>query len=330
MQFAVAADSNSLSADLAIRGMAQNGHYSNAFREDQRKIDDRTQGATIADLDVSYRPGSNDEFFFQARYANGNGLNNTDGLSFVPYGGDLEDRVTDIGGRDRDYLREAWYRHGFRFDMDSSLELTAGLVDSTNYIATNAYFGDEDAQFMNQIFSNNLTAQFPSYDPGGVIRFESGVWSFSGVYMTPKTDAGKTYDYYAAQITLRRESGPGVGHYNLFSFATSSKFPDANLTDDDARLKGVGLSFDQQIGPVLGVFAEMGFQDNEASISIEQVFTLGVNLNGSMWSRPGDEIGIAFGRANGESGSSLNHSSVAEAYLRVQLSEASDISLDIQ
>ncbi len=323
-------DEETLSVDLAIRGIAQHGRYSNAFKDNQSKIDNRTQGATIADLDISYLPGTDNQFFVQVRYANGNGLNNTGGLNLVPYGGDLEDGVTDIGGRDRDYLREAWYRHGFHIGRDSSLELTAGLVDSTNYIATNAYFGDEDAQFMNQAFSNNLTAQFPSYDPGGVIRFESGDLSLSAVYMTPKTNAGKTYDYYAAQIRLRRESGLGVGHYNLFAFATSSKFPNANLTDDDASLKGVGFSFDQELGPLLGVFAELGFQDDEASIRIDRILTLGVNVNGSSWGRPGDEIGFAFGQTNGESGSSLDHGSIAEAYLRVRLSEASDVSLDIQ
>ena len=74
---------------------------------------------------------------------------------------------------------------------------------------------------MNQVFSNCLTAQLPSYDPGGVIRFDSGDWSFSGVYMTPKTNAGKTYDYYAAQIRLRRQSRLGIGHYNLFAIAGS-------------------------------------------------------------------------------------------------------------
>jgi hypothetical protein len=330
MPIAIADDSSSLSVDFAVRGIAQHGNYSNAFNDDQSKIDNRTQGATIADLDISYQPGRDDQFFVQVRYANGNGLNNTGGLSFAPYGGDLEDQVIDIGGRDRDYLREAWYRHDFRVGRASSLDLTAGLVDSANYIATNAYFGDEDAQFMNQIFSNNLTAQLPSYDPGGVIRLESGDWSLTGVYMTPKTDEGKTYDYYAAQLRLRRESALGPGHYNLFAIATSSKFQNAKETDDDASLKAVGLSFDQQLGPVLGVFAEMGFQDDEASIRVDRVLTVGVNVNGSMWSRPGDEIGIAFGRANGESGSSLDNSSVAEAYMRVRLSASSDISLDFQ
>jgi len=320
--------------DLSLRGLAQDGHYSDAFDENNNKIDNRTQGATIADLDVTYTPTPDDRFFAQLRYANGNSLNNTGGMIFSPYGGDLEDNVTEIGGRDRDYLREAWYRHDFRFGNDSSLAVTAGLVDSSNYIATNAYFGDEDTQFMNQVFSNNLTSQLPAYDPGGVISFRSGEWTFSGVYMTPKTDDGKTYDYYAVQCRLHRKSQLGDGNYNVFAITTSGAFLTADESDDDARLKGIGMSFDQELGPVLGIFAEVGIQDNEALILFDQIVTLGVSLDGALWNRPGDEAGIAFGRVDGEKNVrrdlSVDHSTIAEAYLRVQMTDSSDISIDLQ
>jgi hypothetical protein len=333
--FPVAAgDSSWLKVDFSLRGIAQNGKYSNAFNENQNEIDNRTHGATIADLDITYAPTRDDTFFAQLRYANGNSLNNVGGMAFSPYGGDLEDQVTDIGGRDRDYLREAWYRHDFRFSNDSSFAVTAGLIDATNYIATNAYFGDEDTQFMNQVFSNNLTSQLPSYDPGGVISFESGGWSFNGVYMTPKTVSGKTYDYFVVQFRLHRQSQWGDGNYNVFAFTTSSELLNAEKSDNDARLKGIGMSFDQELGPVLGVFAEVGFQDNEASILFDQIVTFGVSLDGVLWDRPGDEAGIAFGRANGESNgmrdTSVDHGTIAEAYIRLRLTDSSNIGLDLQ
>jgi len=327
---AIAEDSEGLTFDFAVRGMAQHGQFSNAVKDDGREIDDRTQGATIADLAISFSPNSDNQFFAQLRYANGNGLRQTGGVRFAPYGGDLEDDVTDIGGRDRDYLREAWYRHRLNFSSETSLDVTAGLVDAPNHIAVNAFFGDEDSQFMNQVFSNNHTSQFPSYDPGGVIDLNTGDLSFTAVYMTPKTEAGRTYDYYAAQATVERQSRLGTGHLSVFTIATNDKFENADETDDDAGLKSIGLSLDQKLGPVAGVFAEVGFQDDEAAIDFDGIVTMGLNINGAWWGRPGDEIGLAFGRANGASASPFKHSYITEAYIRMGLSDSSDVSLDLQ
>jgi porin len=327
---AIADDTERLAFDFAVRGIAQHGQFSNAIKDDGREINDRTQGATIADLALSFSPNSDNQFFAQLRYANGNGFRQTGGVSFAPYGGDLEDDVTDIGGRDRDYLREAWYRHRLHFSPEISLDLTAGLIDSPNYIAVNTFFGDEDSQFMNQVFSNNHTAQFPSYDPGGVIDLEAGDLSFTAVYMTPKTEAGRTYDYYAAQASVERQSRLGAGHLSVFAITTSDKFQNADDTDDDAGLKSIGLSLDQKLGPIAGVFAEVGFQDDEAAIDFDRIVTLGLNVNGAWWGRPGDEIGLAYGRANGASASPFKNSHISEAYIRMGLSESSDVSLDLQ
>ena len=73
-------------------------------------VDDTTQGASIADLAVTFSPTTRDRFYTQVRWASANALNNRGDFFYAAYGGDLEDQVENVAGRDRDYLREAWYR----------------------------------------------------------------------------------------------------------------------------------------------------------------------------------------------------------------------------
>lgn len=64
-----------------------------------------------------------------------------------PWAADLEDDLKDINGCGRDYLLTAWYRHGFSLAQDNRLNITLGIIDSTDFLDNNAYANDEYTQF---------------------------------------------------------------------------------------------------------------------------------------------------------------------------------------
>ncbi len=315
---------------LAARTLLQHGIYHNAFHDSGRAIPDSSRGAVMTDLTLGLHPTPDDAVWVWLRWARGHALNDTGGLVLPPYGGDLEDDVKGINGRGRDYLLEAWYRHTVRPDETSSLAVSAGIVDSSEHIDENVYAGDSDTQFLNEVFSLNALASFPSYAPGMVLEGARGDWSLNALVMNLRNDIGKSYYYYyASQLTWRWENPLGVGHYRLFGFITSGDFDDPNLDDDGKRLKGWGSSSDQQLGEILGVFLRTGYQSH-VSLDYDTLASVGLNLSGALWGRRRDELGLGYAYLEGEDHSRIDHSLALEGYVRVQLTRHLDLSLDLQ
>ncbi|MCS7204038.1 MAG: carbohydrate porin, partial [Thermodesulfovibrio sp.] len=101
-------------------------------------------------------------------------------------------------------------------------------------------------------------------------------------------------------------------------------------------MKGIGLSFDQQlIKDLLGAFLRAGWQDDEAKVVHNRMVSFGLNLNGSVWGRKDDEIGIGYAYLKSPSkNEELKHSQVFEGYVKFKLfsykSLNSDITFDYQ
>ena len=56
----------------------------------------------------------------------------------------------------------------------------------------------------------------------------------------------------------------------------------------------------------------------------------GVGISGRHWERPDDELGIAYAYLMGSTQAKIDHSHVAEAYLKVQLPRDVDVTFDVQ
>ncbi len=179
-----------------------------------------------------------DEFFMKLGFAAGNGLNSTedpDGnarrrspFTLTTWAADLEDDVEDINGRNRDYLLTGWYKHTFRFKK-SSLGMTGGFIDSTDYLDENAYANDEYTQFLNEVFVNAAQANLPSYDGGGAMEWERGTWILRGVYMNVGKNENEiqdanSYNYFGATLGYTLNSSWGEGNYRLTVGGTNEKF----------------------------------------------------------------------------------------------------------
>lgn len=316
--------------EAALRGIGQYANYSNAVDEDGDKLDNKSRAAGTFDLTVDFQPNANNQLYAWARFAAGNGLNDIGGTLLAPYGGELEDDVKDINGRNRDYLLEAWYKHTFEFSADTSLGLTGGIIDSTAYVDGNEFANDADSQFMNEAFVNSANAAFPSYDLGGAAELVSGQWSATAVYMNTKNDDDRSYNYVSGQLGYHPQTAMGQGNYRLFAFTTNGKFSNHAGDSDNEKLFGFGVSLDQEFGETFGGFVRAVWANDDSSNEIDQLFSFGANVRGKLWGRPQDNAGIGYAFVNGNNDGEIRHINVGEAYVRFQLNEYVDLSLDLQ
>jgi porin len=289
---------------------------------------DSCRSAAPLQTEVSWHPNQTDEVFVKLGAALGDGLNDTSPFALSPWAADLREDVEDINGR-YDYLLNAWYAHRFELPRGISLRVTGGIIDATDYLDENAYSNDEYTQFMNAALVNGPQGFAPSYDVGGALELDVGPWSARGVVMDiGENDGGNGFVFWGTQLGYRAETRWGEGNYRVFVLGSSRDFPDPAGAGLE-RLRALGLSVDQQLGEILGAWMRLAWQDDEASISFEAIYSGGVNIRGGAWARPDDEIGLGYGYLPGGNGD-LRSTHVGEAYYRLAINEYFALTLDAQ
>ncbi|MEW6571673.1 MAG: carbohydrate porin [Nitrospirota bacterium] len=316
-----------LSMDAMLTGTYQHGETR------VKETNSTGRGAAALDLGINFHPTEVDEFQLTLSYAAGNGLNDIGLFSLVLYADDLENDLKDINGRNRDYLLEAWYKRTFRLSENTELGLTGGIIDATAYIDDNNFANCECTQFMNEAFVNHRNVNLPSYDLGGVVEFIISNLSIRALAMNSKfesdDDQFTNYNYYALQAGYKLATSLGEGNYRIYGFTTNDRFKCPNEGEKE-NLQGFGISTDQKLGEIVGVFARVSWQDDEAVIDHDEMYTGGVNINGKLWGREDDEIGVGYAHLNGACESDIDRTIAAEAYLKLKLSQFNDITLDVQ
>jgi len=290
--------------------------------------DNRDRGAFNFEPEFSFRPNDNNEIFAKFGFGAGNGLNGVSNFNLASWGANLEDDYTNINNRDRDYLLTAWYKYTFNFAESHSLGLTGGIIDATDYVDENAYSNNEFTQFMNEALVNGPNGFFPSYDVGGAAEWEVANFDITAVGMNiGENDEGRNYNFFAGQFAYRLKTSLGEGKYRLIVDTTSKDFKDEDGKDDESRLAAF-LSFDQQIGDILGAFIRVGWQDDDAAITYDLLYSGGVNITGKWYGRKQDNFGIGYAYLNGEN--DFDFSQVAEIYWWVVVNDYLAATADFQ
>jgi len=289
------------------------------------------RGAFVFQPEIGFTLTDTDEIFAKFGFSAGNALNDVtvSPLSYSPWAADLEDDVKDINGRNRDYLLTAWYKHTFTFGDNNTLGITGGLVDATDYLDKNTYANDEFTQFMNQVLANAANGFAPSYDTGVAVEWEFGKFALKGVAMSVgENDDGKGYNFYGVYMGYSVSTKLGEGHYRVNVEYTSKDFN--NFAGDNlASKQSVILSFDQQLGEILGAWIRFGWQDDDAAIICKSLYSGGLDINGKLWRREQDNIGIGYAYLEGGN-QDLDNAYVFETYIRFLLSEYFAVTADLQ
>ena len=322
---------NLLAIDGAMRGIVQHGRYNNATNKQGEQLKRETGGAAMIDLEVAITPTPADTLFTNFRFAAGNALNDVGGLQLSPYNGLLADDVININDSGRNFILEAWYRRKFSLTASSSASVSGGLLDSTRYIDENRYANDEDTQFMMSAFSvpDNKPGA-PSYDPGAAVELYIDDWSFKGVYLRATNDIMKEFDYFGFQAGYHYMTPRGPGNLRLVGYSAEGSVKEKNQQRYDATMHGLGVSIDQELGEAWGIFLRAHLQNEQAPVVYDRDISAGVSIGGKHWGRPDDVLGIAYAHLHGTGKNNIDHSNVAEAYIKFQLLKSIDFTIDLQ
>jgi len=289
------------------------------------------RGAVVFQPEIGFALTGVDEVFVKFGFGAGNALNDATVSPFIftPWAADLEDDVKDINGRNRDYLLTAWYKHTFTFSEKNTMGVTGGLIDATDYLDENAYANDEFTQFMNQVLANAANGFAPSYDMGAVVEWEFGQFALKGVTMSVgENDDGRSFQFYGANMNYTMDTKLGEGHYRVNVQWTSKDFND--LAGDNLESKQCAiLSFDQQLGEILGAWIRFGWQDDDAAVVVKELYSGGLDINGRLWRREQDNIGIGYAYLGGAN-QDLDNAYVFETYVRFLLNDYFAITVDLQ
>ncbi|MFC1645842.1 carbohydrate porin [Candidatus Omnitrophota bacterium] len=240
-------------------------------------------------------------------------------------------------------VTEAWYEHYF---SALPLTLTFGKVDPTSYVDTNEYANDECTQFLGRIFRNSPVVEFPDDNAAGVRAAIEPV-DFLDVElaaMDANADWEDAFDniFFSGQLNFKPNILDRPGNYRIYGWMNDKdhiKWDNAAKTKEENY--GFGLSFDQELTDVLAAFARYGWQNPEvyadgSEFSLEQSWSTGIQLAGSLWGRDEDVFAIAFGqvmpsddykKANSVKADSEEH---LEAYYSFKVNEHLTVSPDIQ
>lgn len=297
--------------------------------EDVENGENRDRGAVPFQPEMSFTPTENDAFFTKFGFAAGNGLNDVTSFTLAPWGADLEDDVKDINGRNRDYLLTVWYKHTFQVNESHTLDLTGGIIDATDYLDDNVFSNDEYTQYLNEGLVSGPNSFAPSYDIGGALEWDINKVSVRGVVMNVgENDDGNNFNFLGLQIRYNLSTSLGEGNYRLIVETSNKQFLDPQGEDKERRAI-IFFSFDQELGEIIGGWIRVGRQDDAAAIDFENLYSGGINIDGKLWGREEDNIGIGYGYLDGGNLDNDN-SQYAELYARFVINKYFAVTPDVQ
>ena len=182
---------------------------------------------------------------------------------------------------------------------------------------------------MNEALVNGPNGFAPSYDIGGAVEWEIGSFSAKGVAMgVGENDDGNSYNYYAVQLGYHPKTGLGEGNYRVILATTTEGFLDPAQEKKEAQQATI-LSFDQELGEVLGAWIRFGWGDDAPVLVWKNLYSGGIDIKGRWWNREKDNIGIGLAhlsRGNQE----IDKTWASETYYRFVFNEILSATADVQ
>jgi high affinity Mn2+ porin len=328
-----------LSLGLEATTIIQGGHHLNG--DDQlSKSEDATDATMTTKISFEKKFGDYAEGYVLLKAGQGEGLDR----ALKTYG-NVNDNADDNSNV---HISEAWYEAYFK---QISAALAFGKLDPTNYIDTNDYANTETTQFLGGLFCNSPVVEFPSSNAAG-LHFGLApydLFDINLVALDGKGEWNNVFDsmFLAGQINFKPKFLGRPGNYRLLAWSNGTshtKWTDTSKEKENSY--GYGLSFDQELTDVIGLFARYGWQDPDVYVvnvddpgsefSLEQAFSIGPQFKGTAWGRPNDIMGIGFGQiiasnkyktAKGLRAKTESH---LECYYNFQVNDHLSLSPDLQ
>ncbi len=247
--------------------------------------------------------------FFELKTGMGRALANS--LSLF---NDVNYNSDDVGGNAKAHV--FWYK---QFLFDRQLSILCGKILSRGLFAQSEYAGDDDTQFLGYIFNESPTIEWP-WDNAFTINSELCLDSmdyleYSFNYWEGDADWQKVFKggIYTMQVNVKPsklfdlDKSQWDGNYRFYAWLNTlfhTKLVDTGstpTTDTKEFNYGFGLSFDQMITDVYGVFVRCGFQRPDlipaaGGPTIGFSWAAGGQMNGKYWGRENDVLGLGVGQ----------------------------------
>jgi high affinity Mn2+ porin len=202
------------------------------------------------------------------------------------------------------------------------LVISVGKFSANDFFDDNAYSHDSRSQFMNWALWESAAWDYPAdvvgFTAGAVAEWNSqnAAWHF-GVFMEPTEINGPRLDYHIGKAigqilqydrryewngrhgTIRSFVYWNQAHMGLYSAAAGQPYPE-NLDPTRAyrSKEGFGSSWDQELTEDIGVFVRVSWNDGRtddfAFTEIDRSLAGGLSLNGKIWGRAPDTVGLAL------------------------------------
>jgi len=311
------------------------------------------------DLELTWKPGvplfENGEFYARVHAGKGTGADRG-GNANNPVNvllADLNTLADDNSGEGDDTslrLLEARYTHAF---MDGMASATGGKLKLEYFLDQNEFACSEKSQFVGKPFVNNSVFDSENeYAPvlGGTfapteffaVSLVAGSTSRPLLEDTPLADKQKSkYEnvfstpLLGAQATFSPKIGELKGNYRFYGW--SAGYEHSKLDRDrnpiggkDAKGWGLGLSADQQVTEMVGLFGRLGYNNKDVYVTTWEA-SGGLNLKGLIPGRAEDNLGLGFAALIPDSRYSENDPEYhLELYYRIAVTENLAFSPDLQ
>jgi len=191
---------------------------------------------------------------------------------------------------------------------DQNLVATIGKIDINGMFDENTYANDETDQFLAGMFVRSSGTNFAELDqyyaPAVTLQYAaSRMIDLTFIAANGNGDGFNDvfdYMYLVGQINFKTRFGTQPGNYRFYAISdnrrspqtTFSKISDGSNTSNTAW----GLSFDQAVANGVGLFARYSMQDDTiAENTVKAAWSFGTLLNGALWGRDWDTIGLGYG-----------------------------------
>jgi hypothetical protein len=328
---------------------------------DGEKADSPSGAGFVANLEFTWKPAlpvvEEGEFYVRIHAGNGTGADRTGGGSRIKpadvllgnlntIADDNSDENDDTGLR----LLEAHYTHHF---FDEMLSITAGKAGQLGFLDDNAFANDEGVQFVGKPFVNNTVLDSENeYTPLIGVKIQpvelvsltliGASTSRPNVEGTPLENSSKSkYDnvfstpFIGGQLTFSPKFGELEGNYRLYGWQAGydhAKLDSKRNPIDGKQAKGwgFGISADQQITEMVGLFGRFGW-NNEDVYVVNWEASGGVDVKGLIPGRDEDNLGIGFAALIPDGRFDANDPEYhLEAYYRIAVTENLAFTPDLQ